>query len=141
LYYAPFRSDRLDGLESIGAFWRYNDKAWMNYKIMIEYLLWFDQKMKKQGKNALLLMDNFPAHQLGVEQLGDSLQTTKVMWLPLNATSIHQPLDQGIIQNWKAHVRQQFVLFMARTFDSGKDFSKEMYVLRSNSVGNICLGE
>ena len=103
----------------------------MNGTIMQEYLLWFDQEMRKQGKHTLLLMDNFPAHKAGLEQLGDSLQNTKVMWLPPNATSIYQPLDQGIIQNWKAYIQYQFVMFMAQTFDSGKDLSREMYVLKA----------
>jgi hypothetical protein len=53
--------------------------------------------MRKQGKHALLLVDNFSAHEAGLEQLRDSLQNTKVMWLPPNTTSIDQPLDQGII--------------------------------------------
>jgi hypothetical protein len=35
------------------------------------------------------------------------------MWLPPNVTSIYQPLDQGIIQNWKSYVKKQFVIFMA----------------------------
>jgi hypothetical protein len=54
-----------------------------------------------------------------------------VRFLPPNATSVHQPLDQGIIQNWKSHVKKQFVIFMAKTFDEGKDLSKEMHVLRA----------
>jgi hypothetical protein len=78
-------------------------------------------------------MDNFSAHELAVEQIeeGVNLTNTKVMWLPPNATSIYQPLDQGIIQNWKSYVKKQFVMFMACTFDQGKDLSKEMHVLRA----------
>ena len=53
------------------------------------------------------------------------------MFLPPNATSEYQPLDQGIIHNWKTHVKKQFVMFMARTFDEGKDLSTEMHVLRA----------
>jgi hypothetical protein len=53
------------------------------------------------------------------------------MFLPPNATSVHQPLNQGIIQNWKSHVKKQFVIFMAKTFDEGKDLSKEMHVLQA----------
>jgi hypothetical protein len=53
------------------------------------------------------------------------------MWLPPNATSEYQPLDQGIIQNWKTGVRKQFVLFMAKTFDEGKNLSEKMHVLRA----------
>lgn len=60
------------------------------------------------------------------------------MWLPPNATSVYQPLDQGIIQNWKAHVKKQFVSFMAKTFDDGKDLSKEMHVLRAIRWGISC---
>ena len=70
---ACFRNENINSLESIGAFWRYNSKAWMNGTIMQEYLLWFDQEMRKQGKHALLLMDNFSAHEAGLEQLRDSL--------------------------------------------------------------------
>jgi hypothetical protein len=33
-----FRAKRLEGLETLGAFWRYNDTAWMNHYIMKEYL-------------------------------------------------------------------------------------------------------
>ena len=61
----------------------------MNHKIMTKYLTWFDQEMKKQGKHTLLLMDNFSAHEVAVEQLTESLTNTKVMWLPPNATAIH----------------------------------------------------
>jgi hypothetical protein len=57
--------------------------------------------MRINGKKALLLMDNFSAYELGVELMEEAkeLSRTKVMWLPPNATSIYQPLDQGIIQN------------------------------------------
>jgi hypothetical protein len=128
-----FRSANLFGLEAIGAFWRYNKTAWMNHHIMKEYLLWLDMQMRVKGKRALLLMDNFSAHEVAVEQLMEAQQltNTKIMWLPPNATSHHQPLDQGIIENWKTNTRKQFVMFMARTFDQGKDLSREMDVLRA----------
>ncbi len=89
--------------------------------------------MLQKGKKALLLMDNFSAHELAVEQMEEvgELKATKVIWLPPNSTSHYQPLDQGIIQNWKTHVHKQFVLFMAKTFDEGKNLTEEMHVLRA----------
>ena len=57
------------------------------------------------------------------------------MWLPPNATSEYQPLNQGIIANWKTNVQKQFVLFMAKTFDEGKNLSEEMHVLRAIQWG------
>jgi hypothetical protein len=99
---------------------------------MKEYLLWFDQQMRIKGKKALLLIDNFSAHELAIEQIeGINLTNTKVMWLPPNATSIHQPLNQGIIQNWKSYVKKQFVMFITCTFDQGKDLFKEIYILQA----------
>jgi hypothetical protein len=53
------------------------------------------------------------------------------MFLPPNATSKYQPLDQDIINNWKTHVKKQFVLFMAKTFNEGKNLSEEIHVLRA----------
>jgi hypothetical protein len=52
---------------------------------MIEWLQWFDARMRAQGKKVLLLMDNFSAHELGVELLEEAqaLMNTKVMWLLL----------------------------------------------------------
>jgi hypothetical protein len=47
---------------------------------MIEWLQWFDVRMRAQGKKVLLLMDNFSAHELGVERLEEAqtLMNTKV---------------------------------------------------------------
>jgi hypothetical protein len=102
---------------------------------MLEWLHWFDNRM--HGKKVLLLLDNFPAHELAVQFLEDAketgggLQNTTVKWLPPNATSVHQPLDQGIIKNWKTYVCKQFVRFMVETFDAGQDPMAKMNVLRA----------
>jgi hypothetical protein len=89
--------------------------------------------MRAKGKEVLLLIGNFSAYKVAIEQIEEikALTNTKVMWLPPNATSVYQPLDQGIIQNWKSNVKKQFVMFMAKTFDQGKDLSKEIHVLRA----------
>jgi hypothetical protein len=54
----------------------------MTHHIMKEYLYWFNSKMCQKGKKALLLMDNFSAHSLAVEQMEEKgeLTMTKV-WL------------------------------------------------------------
>ena len=52
----------------------------MNSVIFKEFLLDFDKKM--EGRSVLLLMDNFSAHELAVEELlkAKLLRNTKVMW-------------------------------------------------------------
>jgi hypothetical protein len=47
---------------------------------MKEWLKWFDTRMRKAGKRALLLIDNFSAHELGAKQIieKEELINTKV---------------------------------------------------------------
>jgi hypothetical protein len=75
-----FKADRIKDLRALGGVWRYNQKAWMNSVIFKEFLLDFDRKM--EGRSVLLLMDNFSAHELAVEELLEAklLRNTKVMW-------------------------------------------------------------
>ena len=58
----------------------------MTAVICLEFLQWFDQQMR--GRKVLLLMDNFSGHELAIQLAGgvDSLQNTKVVWLPKNTT-------------------------------------------------------
>jgi hypothetical protein len=88
--------------------WRSNKTAWITHYIIKEYLRWFDNRMVVAGKKAFLLMDNFSAHELGVEQIEEAgeLRPIKVAgfilnvffafltnlriqikWIPPNATS------------------------------------------------------
>jgi hypothetical protein len=84
-------------------------------------------------------MDNFRARELAVDTMEEAktLRFTKVIWLPANSTSI-QPLDQGIIQCWKTHIRDQFVSFMVKNFDNGENFKAMMAVLHAICWGISC---
>ena len=125
-----FRTARIQGLENLGGKWRHNPTAWIDHSIMEEWLTWFDNRARRP---VLLLMDNFSAHELAVRiiQERNGLRFTTVKWLPPNATSIHQPLDQGIIKNWKAMIRKEFIRFIAETFDLGQNPVSKMNVLRA----------
>ncbi|KAI1006555.1 hypothetical protein K3495_g1668 [Podosphaera aphanis] len=83
----------------------------MNTEIMIEYLKWFDGQIS--GRKVILIMDNFSAHKAAFEYLNSNpstmLKNTKVIFLPPNVTSLHQPLNQGIIHSWKSHYRKKWL--------------------------------
>ena len=126
-----FARNHIKNPENIGIFWRWNSAAWMNHYIMLEWLRWFD---KRAGRPVLLLMDNFSAHELAVQLIKESdqpLKWTQTEWFPANTTSVFQPLDQGIIQNWKCFVRRELLLFLKAEFDAGRDFIKTHHVLRA----------
>ena len=44
----------------------------MTHHIMKDFLRWFDDRMILKGKKALLLMDNFSAHELAVKQIEEA---------------------------------------------------------------------
>jgi DDE superfamily endonuclease len=61
------------------------------------------------NRKVLLIIDGFSAHQTGVDLAaneGYALDNIRIEYLPLNITSVCQPLDQGIIRTWKAYYRQ-----------------------------------
>jgi hypothetical protein len=63
-------------------------------------------------RQCLLLLDSFSAHIAGIEMLKADeydLRNLRIEFLPTNATSICQSLDQGIIRIWKAYVRRQWI--------------------------------
>lgn len=115
--------------QNLGIIWRHNGKAWMNTAITIEWLQWFDSRMRAQNKKVLLLLDNFKAHHTATEQI--TLTNTKVLFLPPNATSLYQPLDQGIIANLKANWRRYWVRYMVDLTLKDQDPIKKMHILQA----------
>ena len=76
-------------------------KAWMTFEIYQRWLQNFDRKMQRQNRYALLILDNAPSHPKDVK-----VSNMKVIFLPANATSKFQPLDQGIIKAIKTIYRK-----------------------------------
>lgn len=84
--------------------YRANKRAWMTRELFTEWLLSVDKKMKKEGRNILMIVDNCSAHIVNVR-----LTNVRLEYLPPNCTSVLQPLDQGIIRSVKAHFRKRLV--------------------------------
>ena len=84
-------------------------KAWMSSEILDEVLSAFNQKMKANDCSILLLMDNAGCHP---EYLKEKYSHIKIVFLPPNTTSKLQPLDLGIIQNFKVHYRHLLLRFI-----------------------------
>lgn len=81
----------------------------MTSKIFKLYLLWFNRKMA--GRQVIFLIDEFSAYHAGLnllqEEFPQGLRNAKIIFLPANATSVCQPLDEGIIKAWKAQYREK----------------------------------
>lgn len=76
-------------------------------------------------RRALLLMDNFSAHLVALEKAPPP-SNIRIVFFPANATSIYQPLDQGIIQNLKHYYRKSWMYWMIGMLDRGIDPRERM---------------
>ena len=84
-----------DVAKPLGITYYSNPKSWMTSEIMEDMLSKFNRKMSREGRNVLLLIDNVPSLE--------KFSNIKMVFLPKNTTSRLQPLDAGIIKNFKVH--------------------------------------
>ncbi|GBM72535.1 Tigger transposable element-derived protein 6 [Araneus ventricosus] len=88
-------------LNHLGVSWYANKKAWMTSSIFEEWLVNFVKKMRNQARKVILVLDNATRHTHG-----DQVKNVKLLFLPPNTTSKHQPLDHGVIKCFKMEYRQ-----------------------------------
>ena len=101
--------------EKLPVLYASSKNAWMNRTIFED---WFHKsfvpairkhlRKKNLETKALLLLDNCPAHPPS-EFLVSRDGKIRVHYLPINTTSKIQPLDQGIIKNFKTNYRTDLV--------------------------------
>ncbi|CAN6662371.1 hypothetical protein TRVA0_034S00452 [Trichomonascus vanleenenianus] len=112
-----FSAEHVD-VRNLDVVYRSNNKAWMTSGIFGEWLRWFDSRLG--NRKVLLIMDTLSAHEVAVDTIrrsGRDLKNIVTAWLP--HTSRCQPLDQGIIQAWKAHWRRRWVVFLLHQCEAG----------------------
>jgi hypothetical protein len=114
-------------LRSMDMTWKSNAKACMTTEICIEWLLWFDQRMR--GRKVLLLMDNLSAHEAAVGALQGQLRNTQVEFLRKDPNSVQQPCEQGIVHSFKVLYRRHWLQFMVHHSLDNADPNKLMNVL------------
>ena len=76
-----------------------NQKAWMTSAIFEKWVSDWDRKLVKDKRRIALVLDNATCHP------PVALSNIKLVFLPPNTTSHTQPMDQGIIANFKRHYR------------------------------------
>ena len=91
-----------DASHPCGANYFSNDKAWMRTEIMTDILTKLNTRMKREGRNILMFLDNAPCHPPTLKGMFSNI---RVEFLPKNTTSCTQPLDAGIIKTWKVYYR------------------------------------
>ena len=86
-------------------------KAWMTSDIMHSILTKLNSQMKVQSRNILLFLDGAGCHPSNLAVPG-RYSNIKIVFFPPNTTSVLQPLDLGIIKNFKVHYRQLLLRYV-----------------------------
>jgi len=89
-------------------------KAWMTGEIMETVLGKLNARLSHTNRSILLLMDNAGCHP---DYLQTKFSNIKTCFLPANTTSKLQPLDLGIIKNFKVHYRRFLLRYVLSKID------------------------
>ncbi|GFV77444.1 tigger transposable element-derived protein 6 [Trichonephila clavipes] len=92
------------GINSFPTKYRSNKKVWMTTELFNEWLVSLNSDMKREKRHILLFLDNCTVHNNA-----PPLLNVKLQFFPPNSTSKLQPLDQGIIHNFKTFYRREVV--------------------------------
>ena len=93
----------------------------MNTDIMKDILFKLNRRLSRKNRRILLVMDNAPCHP---ESLKDSFSNIKIVFLPKNTTSKTQPLDAGIIANWKVNYKKRLLRYVCGQVDGSRSASE-----------------
>ncbi|KAI5151993.1 hypothetical protein ENBRE01_2487 [Enteropsectra breve] len=85
----------------------------MTSLIFTKELVRLDSELRNKNRNIILLIDNCAAHP----DINSSLTNIKLVFFPPNVTSILQPLDQGVIRNFKHHYRKLLITKMLQALE------------------------
>ena len=87
--------------------------------IFEEWVRKLDSSFRAQSRKVALLIDNGPAlHE------SKNLTNINLIFVPPNATSVLQPMDQGVIRSLKAHYRKKVVRLCIKAMESNKPLPK-----------------
>ncbi|XP_042221477.1 tigger transposable element-derived protein 1-like [Homarus americanus] len=124
--------------------WRSNKKAWMTVTLFQDWFTnYFCPAVERYNarrnisNKALLLLDNAPSHPVNLNDLSDNV---RVEYIPKYTTSLLQPMDQGVIANFKAYYLRKTFLLLIKVIDGEdkptiRDFRKKFNIL--DAVDNI----
>lgn len=126
--------------ESLPVLYRSQKKAWMNSDLFKNWFLnYFVPSVKKYLKDkmlpekAMLLIDNAPTHpEEAVLKSGGIF----VKFLPPNATSLIQPMDQGSIEALKRRYRKALLSELVREQD-GSEKESIMDTLKKINIKSV----
>ena len=107
----------------------------MNGDIMGTVLERLDRRMNFVNRKVILFLDNATCHP---KSLHNGITNIIIVFLPKNSTSQLQPLDAGIIRNFKFKYRKLFLRFVFSRVNDSQSASQieEVHILQDIMATN-----
>lgn len=83
--------------------------GWMTKTILMNWLKDWNEELKEQNRQVVLIMDNASSHGKIDDEGFEHFKNIRIVFLPPNLTSLIQPLDSGIIALFKHKYRTRMV--------------------------------
>ena len=121
-------------VKDMAVYWYASKNAWMTGDIHHRIMTKFNTQMRVAGRHVLYVCDNASSHQVR------EYSHDKFLMLPLNATSVVQPLDQGIIwsvkRRYKKKLAERYLVSIENNKDANTLFKQLDIVVATNRVAN-----
>ena len=98
-----------------------NSKAWMTKEIMADVLSQLNETLIRKKRTILLFLDSAPCHS---PILAEKFSNIGINFLPSNTTSKTQPLEAGIIANWKVKYKKRLLRYVCSKVSQGESTSE-----------------
>ncbi|GBL86058.1 Tigger transposable element-derived protein 4, partial [Araneus ventricosus] len=99
----------------------FNKKSWMTSEICEKWVKKLDKRMIAECRKIALVFDNCLAHP---KEINPKLKNATVLYLPPNATSELESMDQGVIKNFKIHYRKRIVRKVISALENNQSMPK-----------------
>lgn len=109
----------------------HSKNAWMTGDMFRRWLQKWDTSLRAKKRKICLMVDNCPAHPADVP-----LTNIVLKFLPPNTTSIMQPMDMGVIKNWKGHYRSLLASRVVAALDADPE-KNALEVVRKVSLLDV----
>ena len=118
--------------------YRSGPNSWMNTDHFKEFLVEFNNQMKKENRGVLLLLDNACPHLNAANSL--VLSHLRIKFITPNMTNVLQPLDCGIIKSLKSQYRRLLLKKVEERHNESSPYKislKEALFLIKNAWDNV----
>lgn len=110
-----------EGIKSLPVDYESNPKSWMTASMWNKWLEKFDTQLSTGNRKIILFIDNCTLHTIV-----PNLKSITVKYIPANVPLKLQPLDLGIIQNFKMFYRKEIIQKITSSIELQQTFSVDL---------------